>query len=140
MSLGPPRASSFTTFTDKGPLIKKSCLCTCNICASLSTSKRGIITPRTHTPLLLYKLKHKGRRERETSLRSSHAAPRFALDCTHVLSAQSSSTHRGQTSREVFRFISLDFIHNEVESQASIYLIAVECKCILSHVNGFLYF
>ena len=39
--------------------------------------------------------------------------------------------HRGRTSRTVFRFISRDFIHIELEALTRIYIIAVDCKCIL---------
>ena len=46
---------------------------------------------------------------------------------------------RGQTSRAVFRFISGDFIQNEVQTLARI--MAVECKCtLISLANRFLYF
>ena len=42
-----------------------------------------------------------------------------------------SPVHRGQTCRAIFHCISRDFIHNEVETLARVYIIAVECKRIL---------
>ena len=51
--------------------------------------------------------------------------------CKHIENAKAhSGFHRGQTSRAAFRFISRHFIHREVETQARIYIIAVESKCI----------